>query len=89
MAVRYEQSGEGDRSAFPLPITQAGLGDATGLTGIHVNRTLRKLRTSSGVTARDGIVTISDWNLLVSTDDFDAAYMLLDGPSPRIHEVPD
>jgi aryl carrier-like protein len=70
-----------------LPITQADLADATGLTSVHVNRMMRELRTRSIATAQAGLVTIQDWNQLVSTGDFDPAYMLLDGPSPRITEA--
>lgn len=84
MAVRCEQSGQGDTRAFPLPITQGGLGDATGLTNVHVNRTLKELRLRSIVELRKGTVTIHDWNELRSVGEFDAAFLLLDGPAPRI-----
>jgi CRP-like cAMP-binding protein len=87
MAIRYEQAGQGDRSTFPLPVTQTDLGDATGLTAVHVNRTLRDLREQSIVELRSGTVTVHDWDRLVKTGDFDAAFMLLDGPAPRITEA--
>lgn len=87
MAIRLERAGLGDRQSFSLPITQADLADATGLTSVHVNRMMRELRTRSIATAQAGLVTIQDWNQLVSTGDFDPAYMLLDGPSPRITEA--
>lgn len=87
MAIRYERAGQGDRRSFPLPATQVDLGDATGLTSVHVNRTLKELRERSIVTMRAGIVMIEDWNQLVSVGDFDGAYMLLDGPSPRLSEA--
>jgi CRP-like cAMP-binding protein len=87
MAIRCNKAGQGNRTSFTLPITQADLGDATGLTNIHVNRTLRELRTQGIVELRAGTVTIPDWNRLVSVADFDAAYMLLDGPSLRITEA--
>jgi CRP-like cAMP-binding protein len=87
MAIRLERAGLGDRHSFPLPITQTDLADATGLTSVHVNRMMRELRTRSIATAQAGLVTIQDWEQLVSTADFDPAYMLLDGPSPRITEA--
>jgi CRP-like cAMP-binding protein len=87
MAIRSEQAGQGDRSGFPLPITQSDLGDATGLTGVHVNRTLKELREQSIVELRGGRITIHDWDRLVKTGDFDAGFMLLDGPAPRITEA--
>jgi CRP-like cAMP-binding protein len=84
MALRCERAGQGDRHSFLLPATQADLGDATGLTSVHVNRTLKELRARSVVTARSGRVTIHDWDQLVSAGDFDEGFMLLDGPAPRI-----
>jgi CRP-like cAMP-binding protein len=87
MAIRYEHAGQGDRRSFPLPITQPVLGEATGLTGVHVNRILKELRVRSIVELRAGTVTIHDWEQLVSIGDFDPAFMLLDGPSPRITEA--
>jgi CRP-like cAMP-binding protein len=87
MAIRYEQAGLGARASFPLPITQIDLGDATGLTSVHVNRTLKELREQSIVEHRSGAVTIHDWDQLVKTGDFDAGFMLLDGAAPRINEA--
>jgi CRP-like cAMP-binding protein len=86
LAIRCEQAGQGDRRTFSLPITQTGLGDATGLTSVHVNRTLKELREQSIVELRSGTVTIHDWDRLVKTGDFDASFMLLNGPAPRITE---
>lgn len=87
MAIRCERAGQGDRHSFALPITQNDLGDATGLTGVHINRTLRELRTRSIVTVRSGKVIIHNWDQLVWTGDFDDAFLLLDGPSPRLSEA--
>ncbi len=87
LAIRCEQAGKGDRRAFRLPITQAGLADATGLTSVHVNRTMRQLVSQSIVELQKGIMTIHDWNRLVSIGDFDPAYLLLDGPSPRLTDT--
>lgn len=87
MAIRCEEAGHGDRTSFPLPITQPDLGDATGLTGVHVNRTLRDLRTAGIVELRAGVVTIHNWEKLVSVGDFNPAFMLLGGPAPRITEA--
>ena len=87
MAIKCEKAGQGDRRSYPLPITQTDLGDATGLTSVHVNRTLKELRTRSLVELRLGTITIHDWDQLVKAGDFDAGFMLLDGPSPRISEA--
>ena len=87
MAVRCERAGQGDRSSFPLPITQTDLGDATGLTSVHVNRTLMKLRAQAIVTLQGGTVTVHDWDGLVAAGEFDDGFLLLDGPAPRIAEA--
>ena len=80
MAVRYGA----DRSAlaeFAFPITQEQLGEATGLTGVHVNRTLKWLRDTKLLTLRGGTVTIHDWPKLVRVAEFDSAYLIADtGP---------
>jgi len=86
MAIRFEQAGKGNRQSFRLPITQADLADATGLTTVHVNRMLRELRTRAVAEMRSGAVTIQDWNELVAIGEFDPTFMLLDGPAPRITE---
>lgn len=84
MAVRSERAGLSSRHSFALPITQSDLGDATGLTGVHVNRTLKALKAQGIVTASSGTVTVHDWDQLVSIGDFDDAFLLWDEPSPRI-----
>jgi CRP-like cAMP-binding protein len=84
MAIRCEHAGQGDRQTFPLPITQTDLADVTGMTDVHVNRTLRQLRTRSIAELRGGTVTIHDWEQLACVGDFDAGFLLLDGPSPRM-----
>ncbi len=87
MAIRSELAGLGDKKSYPLPATQADLGDATGMTPVHVNRTLKELRERSVLTAQMGTVTIEDWDQLVSIGDFDDGFLLLDGPAPRIFKA--
>jgi CRP-like cAMP-binding protein len=87
MAMRCEQAGQGDRRSFRLPLTQTDLGDATGMTNVHANRTLKDLRERSVVEFRSGMVTIRDWDQLVKIGQFDAGFLLLDGPSPRIADA--
>lgn len=49
-------------ASIPLPLTQEHLGDALGLTAVHVNRTLRQLR-------EDGLIRIADRTLHVLDPD--------------------
>ncbi len=49
---------------FPLPITQAELGDALGLSTVHVNRTLMDLRRDGLIVSIGASLTIEDWEAL-------------------------
>lgn len=74
MAYRYNVPREGGQAIFRLPLTQAQLADATGLTPVHINRTLKKLR-EIGTTFRNTTVRIEDWDKLVAVGDFNPAYL--------------
>jgi CRP-like cAMP-binding protein len=76
--VRFEVAGLTDGAGFSLPLTQLDLGDATGLTSVHVNRMLKQLRDDRLVTFRGGEVTIHDWPRLQQVGEFDPAYLYLD-----------
>ena len=74
-AARAEAAGLGSAERFELPMTQEQIGDATGLTAVHVNRMLQGLR-AEGVIAQDRReLTIHDWNRLRRIAGFDAAYL--------------
>lgn len=78
IGVRSENAGLGSRDEFILEASQAQIGDALGLTPVHVNRTLKALR-QSGLLSIDGrIVRIENWPALTAIADFDAAYLQLD-----------
>ncbi len=57
--MRLEIVGLVEDGGFALPITQLDLGDATGLTSVHVNRMLKQLRDDRLVTFRGGRVSHS------------------------------
>lgn len=56
-------------------MTQEQLGDATGLTSVHVNRMLQQLRKEGLIRLQDRSVTIEDWQGLSRAASFDAAYL--------------
>lgn len=60
MEIRLHLAGRVEAGTIPLPLTQDELGEACGLTGVHVNRALRDLREGGYCTHRSGIVTIHD-----------------------------
>lgn len=67
---------------IPFPATQVHLGDALGLTSVHVNRTLRALREHGAATLRQRRIQVHDWSRLVALAEFDARYLQL-GSDPR------
>lgn len=78
MAVRYEQIGECADGRYRFPATQAHIGDALGLTSIHVNRTLKTLRTEGLVDIAEKEVRVLDWDGLAARADFDLNYLQLE-----------
>ncbi|UAK26350.1 Crp/Fnr family transcriptional regulator [Sphingomonas nostoxanthinifaciens] len=75
LQMRLTIVGGGSDQGFPLALTQADIGDMTGLTGIHVNRTLRKLRESGLVIVRAGYVSVPDVAHLRAFARFDPTYL--------------
>src|SRR4051794_3759646 len=76
--VRLKLVGLADEDGYALPLTQADVADATGLTSVHVNRMLRKLRNDELLTFRNGRVTIHDWDGLQRVAEFDPTYLHLE-----------
>jgi CRP-like cAMP-binding protein len=74
-AVRLHTAGLTEGHRYELPMTQEQLGDATGLTAVHVNRTMQALRTDGLITSNKRAITIEDWKALTTVGDFDTAYL--------------
>jgi CRP-like cAMP-binding protein len=56
-------------------MTQEQIGDATGLTAVHVNRTLQAMRSDGLISGNRQSVTITDWPKLQAAGDFNRAYL--------------
>jgi CRP-like cAMP-binding protein len=75
-SLRLKLAGLGHHSDYELPMTQEQLGDATGLTPVHVNRTIKTME-------RDGLIQrssarsiqIGDWRKLAKVGEFDSTYL--------------
>jgi CRP-like cAMP-binding protein len=76
-ALRLEKAGLGERDRYELPMTQEQLADATGLTAVHVNRTLRTMDESGYITRDKRAVVIRDWVRLSQAGDFNHEYLHL------------
>jgi CRP-like cAMP-binding protein len=78
LLVRLRMVGLASDTGYSLPLTQADLADVTGLTSVHVNRMLKKLRDDNLLTFRGGNVTIGDWERLQRVAEFDPTYLHLE-----------
>jgi len=83
LGARLKVVGIGDMNGFACPLTQYHLADALGLSAVHVNRVLRRLREDNLLMFRDGHVSILDFERLRDLAGFDANYLDQDGPLLR------
>ena len=60
-----------------FPITQAEVGDALGLSTVHINRTLQELRGAGLIKLHAGVLTVLNWRDLKRVGDFDPTYLHL------------
>ncbi|WP_348642446.1 Crp/Fnr family transcriptional regulator [Methylobacterium sp. WL2] len=60
-----------------LPMTQLEIGDALGITAVHVNRVMRDLTAAELVTVRSRRLTVHDWEGLKAVAEFDPTYLHL------------
>jgi CRP-like cAMP-binding protein len=77
-AVRLRLAGLGGETDYELPMTQEQLADTTGLTSVHVNRTLKSLE-KDGLIDRPNprAIAIGNWRRLADVGDFDSNYLHL------------
>lgn len=75
MLVRLRAVGLADGDTCELPFTQTEIGDALGLSTVHVNRTLQELRGAGLITLRGGALTVEDWEGLKNAGEFDPTYL--------------
>jgi CRP-like cAMP-binding protein len=77
MELEYRLSSRGlsTNGAFPMPLTQDTLGDAVGLSVVHVNRTLQQMRREGRIELARGRLAILDREALRAAGEF-AAPML-------------
>jgi CRP-like cAMP-binding protein len=77
MIVRLKAIGLMEGLSIRLPITQEQIGDAIGLSPVHVSRVFKELR-AKGLIRTDGrTLTVRNWEGLVETGEFDPDYLHL------------
>jgi CRP-like cAMP-binding protein len=83
LGARLLLVGLGTKAGYACPLSQYLLADALGLSAVHINRVLRRLREDGLLTFRDGRVTFDNFEGLVTLADFDVAYLDQSGPLLR------
>jgi CRP-like cAMP-binding protein len=84
-ALRLKVAGLGEPTNYELPMTQEQLADATGLTPVHINRTLKALEQIGLIVRRTPrAIQIGDWRKLASAGDFNSAYLHLHDNEPAL-----
>ena len=78
MLVRMRAVGLADGYSCDLPITQTEIGDALGITTVHVNRVLQAMRTDGLIELKGERLNIPDWEKLMEAGDFDPTYLHLE-----------
>jgi CRP-like cAMP-binding protein len=75
MFLKLQAVGLTKGNSFEFPITQREIADATGLSTVHVNRSVQKLRGDRLISLEKGRCTIFDWDGLRETAMFDSTYL--------------
>lgn len=73
--ARASAVGMVEDGTLQMPLTQIVIGDALGLTPVHVNRVLRRLREEGVMEIHGGTLTISDSAKLARVTGFDDSYL--------------
>ncbi|RMB36847.1 CRP-like cAMP-binding protein [Sphingomonas sp. PP-F2F-G114-C0414] len=76
-SVRFKTSALGGGMAYELPMTQEQLGDALGLTPVHVNRVLKSLESDGLIARKKRQVSVTDWPRLRDAAEFNERYLHL------------
>ncbi|MGU3496332.1 Crp/Fnr family transcriptional regulator [Xanthobacteraceae bacterium A53D] len=75
IAWRLEKGKLGDGTTVTIPFTQEQIGEAVGLTPVHVNRVLKGL-TAKGLLSRKGQqLSFPDWHAFAKAGEFNPLYL--------------
>jgi len=77
--IRLRIVGMADGNSCHFPLTQVDIADATGLTAVHVNRTLQDLRRDGLIELQSRTLRIPDLEALKAAALFNDNYLHLDG----------
>lgn len=83
--VRLRQIGLVDNGKFDLPIIQEEIADATGLTNVHTNRILQRLRGDNLIRLQNRTLAVLDVDELRRVANFDPGYLHIRRRQPLGH----
>ncbi len=76
-AVRLDAQRLSNDAGYELPMSQEQLGDALGLTAVHVNRTIKLLESEGLLTRNRRRISFPRWQGLRDVADFSTRYLHL------------
>ncbi len=77
LAVRLDAHGLTEGMGYHLPMTQAELADALGLTPVHLNRVIRSLEADGLINRSKRELSFPDWERMRDMADFNDRYLHL------------
>ena len=80
LQTRLELIGKAVPRAVRTPFTQLDLGDMCGVSAVHANRAVSKLREIELAEIRRGTLYTNDWEALRRYASFESSYLYGDGP---------
>lgn len=80
MHYRLKTAGLAEDGSFELPVSQAELADAVGISAVHMNRSLQALRGQKLIRTFRKTVTIENMPAMVELAEFTPGYMHPEGP---------
>ena len=85
LSLRLKVAGLGQQTGYEMPLTQEQIADATGLTPVHVNRSIKSLEADKLIErSNPRSITIGDWRKLADFGDFNSHYLHLRENEPAL-----
>ena len=82
LTARLDKTNGGEQASYTLPLTQADIGDALGLSTVHINRVLHQLKALNLVEFQGGHLVLPDKKRLVKLAAFDPGYLHFERMAP-------
>ena len=78
ITLRLRDAGLVQGSEYPFPLTQADIADALGISVVHVNRIVQRLRGEGLLALSKGAIAITNQQALYDAAEFDSSYLRCD-----------